>query len=106
MRDIAVVLIVGVITLMALKRPWIGVMLWTWLSLMSPHRLAWSFAYDAPLAAIAAGVTLIGLLTTKERQSPFQGAPVVFFTAFVYGSRCPGFLALVPPGTTRTGARS
>jgi len=83
MRDIAVVLIVGVITLMALKRPWIGVMLWTWLSLMSPHRLAWSFAYDAPLAAIAAGVTLIGLLTTKERQSPFQGAPVVFFTAFV-----------------------
>ena len=83
MRDIAVVLVVGVVAVMALRRPWIGVMLWTWLSLMSPHRLAWGFAYDAPLAAIAAGITLVGLLTTKERQSPFGGAPVAFFTVFV-----------------------
>jgi len=83
MRDIAVVSIVFVAVVMALKRPWIGVMLWTWLSLMNPHRMTWGFAYDAPLAAIAAGTTLFGLLTTKDRQSPFQGAPVLLFAAFV-----------------------
>ncbi len=82
MRDILITIIVTVATFMALKRPWIGVMLWTWLSLMSPHRLAWGFAYDAPLAAVAAGVTLIGLLLTKERQSPFQGTPVFIFALF------------------------
>lgn len=79
MRDLLIVAIVGVMALMALKRPWIGVMLWTWLSVMNPHRYAWGFAYSAPLAALAAGVTVLGLLFTKEKQSPFQGAPMVWF---------------------------
>ena len=82
MRDILIIAIFIPLAVMALKRPWIGIMLWTWLSLMNPHRLAWGFAYDAPLAAIAAVVTLLGLLATKERQSPFKGAPVGIFAAF------------------------
>ncbi len=83
MRDVIVVSIVIAMAIMALKRPWIGVLLWTWLSLMNPHRFTWGFAYDAPLAAIAAVTTLLGLLMTQERQSPFQGAPVGVFAAFV-----------------------
>ena len=79
MRDLLVVSIVGVMALMALKRPWIGVMLWTWISVMNPHRYTWGFAYSAPLAAVAAGATLVGLLLTRERQSPFQGPPMVWF---------------------------
>ena len=46
---------------------------------MNPHRFAWGIAYSAPLAAIAAGCTLVGLLLTRERQSPFQGPPVTIF---------------------------
>lgn len=83
MRDVIVVSIVAVWAVMALKRPWMGVMLWTWLSLMNPHRFTWGFAYDAPLAAIAAVTTLLGLLMTQERQSPFKGTPVGIFAAFV-----------------------
>lgn len=79
MRDLVIVGIVVFCALVALRRPWIGIMLWTWLSIMNPHRYAWGFAYDAPLAAIAAAATLLGLLFTKERQSPFQGAPVAWF---------------------------
>jgi probable O-glycosylation ligase (exosortase A-associated) len=82
MRDLLIISIVGVAVILALKRPWIGVMLWTWLSLMNPHRYAWGFAYSAPLAAIAAGVTLLGLMMTKERQHPFQGPPIVRFFLF------------------------
>lgn len=79
MRDIAVLSIVAVAALMTLRRPWIGVMLWTWLSIMSPHRYTWGFAYSAPVAAVAAGVTLLALLYTRERQWPFQGPPMVWF---------------------------
>jgi len=55
-------------------------MLWTWLSIMNPHRYTYGFAYSAPVAALAAGVTLIGLLMTRDRQSPFRGASVNWFT--------------------------
>ena len=70
--------IVLVAALVALRRPWIGVLLWTWLSLMSPHRYAYGFAYDAPVAAVAAVTTLLGLLMTRERYSPFRAAPPVW----------------------------
>lgn len=61
MRDLLIVSIVAVMAVMALRRPWVGVMLWTWLSIMNPHRYSWGFAYSAPLAAVAAGVALLGL---------------------------------------------
>ena len=82
MRDLIILSIVAVAAVLALKRPWIGVMLWTWLSIMNPHRFAWGFAYSAPLAAIAAGATVLGLLMTRDRQSPFQGAPMAWFALF------------------------
>ena len=82
MRDLLILSVVGVAAILALKRPWIGVMLWTWLSIMNPHRYAWGLAYSAPLAAIAAGVTLLGLMMTKDRQHPFQGPPITWFLLF------------------------
>lgn len=82
MRDLLIVSIVLIAAVMALKRPWIGVMLWTWLSIMNPHRFGWGFAYSAPLAMIAALATLAGLLFTQERQSPFKGVPVTIFAIF------------------------
>lgn len=81
-RDIVVVGIVLVLALWAIRRPWIGVMNWTWLSIMNPHRYTWGFAFSAPLAAIAAASTLLGLIITKERRSPFHGAPTIWFLLF------------------------
>lgn len=99
MRDVLVVAIVLIGALMALRRPWIGVMLWTWLSIMNPHRYTWGFAYDAPLAAVAAGCTLLGfLLTRDERASPFKGAPVTWLAFFVVWVTVSWLLGLDPAG--------
>lgn len=83
MRDIIVIAIVFAGAVAALRRPWVGIMLWTWLSIMNPHRYTYGVAYDAPLAAVAAGCVVLGFLMTKERESPFKGSPVTWFTVFV-----------------------
>jgi putative inorganic carbon (HCO3(-)) transporter len=83
MRDLLLIVIVITGCIAALKRPWIGVMLWTWLSIMSPHRYTWGIAYSAPLAASAAVCTLLGLLMTRERASPFKGSPVTWLVIFM-----------------------
>lgn len=83
MRDIVLIAIVLAGALAALRRPWIGIMLWTWLSIMNPHRYTYGVAYSAPLAAVAAVCVLLGLLMTKERESPFKGSPVTWMLLFM-----------------------
>lgn len=83
MRDLLVVAIVLAGCVAAFRRPWIGIMLWTWLSIMNPHRYTWGLAYSAPLAAMAAASVLLGLLMTKERESPFKASPVTWMVLFM-----------------------
>jgi probable O-glycosylation ligase (exosortase A-associated) len=83
MRDLLLLSIVTSAALMALRRPWIGVMLWTWLSLGNPHQaFGWRTA-TMPLAQIAAVATLIGLLVTREKRNPFDRPPVVALGALM-----------------------
>ncbi|MEO6747908.1 MAG: putative O-glycosylation ligase, exosortase A system-associated [Caldimonas sp.] len=98
MRDILIVSIVLIGCAAALRRPWIGVMLWTWLSIMSPHRYAWGWAHDAPLAACAAAATFIGLLVTRERESPFKSPAVVLFAVFTAWATLSWLLGFDPNG--------
>ena len=84
MRDLLIVTIVMLGALIALRRPWIGVMLWTWISVMNPHRYAWGFAVTAPLGMMAALATLLGFIFTKDtKESPFKGAPVVILGVYM-----------------------
>lgn len=82
MRDLLVFGLVVGLALIALARPWVGVMLWNWISIMNPHRYAWGFAYSMPVAMFAGVSTLIGLLFTTDKQSPFKGAPVWWLLFF------------------------
>lgn len=83
MRDLIVLVVLGGGALYALYRPWVGAMLWTWVSLMSPHV---EFGYRTggmPVAAAIAGTTLVGLLFTREKHNPFVGPSMVVLAAFV-----------------------
>jgi putative inorganic carbon (hco3(-)) transporter len=83
MRDILLLSIVLPSCIAALRWPWVGVILWSWLSIMSPHRYTYGIAYSAPLAALAVGCTVLGLLWTRERASPFKGSPVTWLSVFM-----------------------
>ena len=75
MRDLLLMSIIVGGSLAALRRPWIGVILWTWVSVMNPHeQFAWRAA-NWPVAMIVAVCTLLGLLFTRDRQNPLLGAP-------------------------------
>jgi putative inorganic carbon (hco3(-)) transporter len=98
MRDLLIVSIVVAGCLAALWRPWIGVLLWTWLSMMNPHRYTYGFAYSAPLAAMAAASIFVGLLITKDKESPLKGRPVAWFLAFIGVMTVSWLLGISPSG--------
>jgi probable O-glycosylation ligase (exosortase A-associated) len=67
MRDIILFIIFALILPVCFIRPWIGVLVFSWISYMNPHRFTWGYAYDFPFAKIIAIITIIGLLFTKDK---------------------------------------
>lgn len=67
---------------MALRSPYIGILLWVWIGVMNPHRLGWGFAYELPLAAAAAAVTLFAMTYGKPRPRFPATAPTAFLILF------------------------
>ena len=66
MRDIALILIVFGSLPVIFLRPWVGILMWSWISFMNPHRLTWSFAYDFPFAAVVGGATILAWIFSRE----------------------------------------
>jgi len=66
MRDLLVTALIFSSIPFILKRPWIGIIVWTWLGFMNPHKLCWGFAREMPFAYIIALTTLIAMLISKE----------------------------------------
>ena len=86
MRDLLVTAIVLFSLPFILKSPAIGIIMWVWLSVMNPHRLAFNFAYDMPFAAIVAGATFVGfVLTRDQRRLPLNAATLTlaFFMLWI-----------------------
>lgn len=81
MRDILLLAVILGGAVYALRKPWIGVILWTWVSLMNPHSFGW-MAQTLPIAMIVAVCTLIGLVGTRERQTPFPASPATALMVF------------------------
>jgi putative inorganic carbon (HCO3(-)) transporter len=82
MRDTIITLIIFGSLPFILKRPYIGVLMWVWVSVMNPHRLSWGFAYSFPFAAIIAATTLIALVVTRDPKRLPMTPIVVTLLAF------------------------
>ncbi len=83
MRDIALLLFMVCAIPAAFIHPVYGVYLWTWLSVMNPHRLTWGFSVDLPFAMFTALATLIGLVVTKDKRRWPIAAPTVALALFL-----------------------
>lgn len=46
--------------------PYFGVLMWFWVSILTPHRYAWSIAHDFPAAAVIAIPTLLGSIFGRK----------------------------------------
>src|SRR5262245_10237266 len=96
MRDVAISLIVFGSLPLILFRPWIGVLMFAWLSLMTPYRFAFGFAYDFPFAAIVAAVTLLGLVVTKD-EVRFEPNAVLWLLILLPAWTCVTYLFALEP---------
>jgi putative inorganic carbon (hco3(-)) transporter len=83
MRDIIITTMVFATLPYIFRYPWYGVLAWSWLSYMNPHRLAWGFAYDMPFAQIVAIVLLISLLISPEKKNLPSNPLVIWWVVFL-----------------------
>ncbi|MBL8379250.1 MAG: putative O-glycosylation ligase, exosortase A system-associated [Burkholderiales bacterium] len=81
MRDIVLTLIIFGSIPFIFKRPLIGLLMWVWISIMNPHRLAYGFAFSMPFAQVIAICTLLSLLihARKLHAVPFNAATFALF---------------------------
>jgi probable O-glycosylation ligase (exosortase A-associated) len=66
MRDLVVTLLVFGSLPIVLIRPYIGILVWSWLGYMNPQRLTWGFAYEIPFSLVVGIVTLIAMMFSSE----------------------------------------
>lgn len=84
------------------SRAHVGVYLWTWISLMNPHRLTWGMAYTFPFAMVIGVVTLIGLATSKQPRLKIWHAETVVLALLIFWVSCTTFIfAFNPDGAYR-----
>lgn len=75
MRDLLLAAFIGAGALAGLRYAWIGVLVWTWVSLMNPHNVFGYAAANWPVAQVVGICVLLGLLFARDRQNPFQMGP-------------------------------
>ena len=69
MRSILVVLLVfGSLPVIVIK-PHVGVLVWSWIGYMNPHRLTWGVTYHFPFAMVVGVVTIAAWLFSREPKS-------------------------------------
>jgi len=96
LRSIALTLFILGLLPFILTRAWLGVLAWTWVGLMNPHKLAYGFAFNFPFALVIGVVTLIAILISPERRRfPFTPLTLTLI-AFVLWMNVTTIFALYP----------
>jgi probable O-glycosylation ligase (exosortase A-associated) len=85
MRDILLVLMTLGLSIVALKRPFVGMLGFVFYGFFVPQSWTWSFAYDFPHSQLLAGATIIGLFITGEsKRLPSQRESVLVIVLWVF----------------------
>jgi putative inorganic carbon (HCO3(-)) transporter len=69
-RDIAFIVILFGSLPVCFLRPWVGILVWSWMAYMNPHLLTWNIAeFSLAPAMLVAVPTISGFVLTKDRES-------------------------------------
>jgi len=80
MRDIVLALFIFGTIPFILTRPYIGLLVWSWIGYMNPHKLCYGFAATFPWVQLIAIVTLISFAVSKEsKKIPMSAVSVLLF---------------------------
>jgi probable O-glycosylation ligase (exosortase A-associated) len=96
MRDLALVILFIAALPATMVRPFVGVLVWTCLAVMNPHREVYSFAVDQPFNLIIAVVTVGAWLISREKKALPADAVVRVMLAFVLWMTFNSFFAFDP----------
>jgi len=96
MRDLFVTGVIFSLVPFIFKRPWVGILLWSWLAYMNPHRLAWGFAADFPFAMVVGVVTIVSFMFSKEKKQMVWTRETVVLLIFVAWMLFTTFFAFYP----------
>ena len=81
-----------------LRKPHNGILLWSWLGYMNPHRLCYGFAYSMPFAQITAIVTMVSLLISNEKKRLPNNPIVYLLVIFIIWMGVTTIFAFEPEG--------
>jgi len=96
MRDLFVTAVIFGLLPFIFKRPWVGILVWAWLSYMNPHRLAWGFAFDFPFNMIVAIVTIVSFMASKEKKEMIWTRETIVLLIFIGWMLFTTFFAFYP----------
>lgn len=85
MRDLLIAAVIFGSLPFILRRPYVGILVWSWVSYMNPHRLAWGFAYDFPFAQVVGITTIVGIFFSRESKAiPWKPLTVIWLLFVVW----------------------
>ncbi len=101
MRDAILLIIIAISIPISFFRPYFGILVWTWITFLNPHRYTWGFMYNFPVAAVVAVPTLAGCLFTSNINKHFLkretlllvGLWIWFCITFLHAMQVPLFQA-------------
>lgn len=111
MRDVIILAVILGSVPFCFRKPFFGVLMWTWIAYFNPHRYAWTaMVYNFPVAMIIAIPTLLGLLFTKDklnRNSLSRESLLILalwlwmIVTLICAAQVPLFAGHIPDGTDR-----
>jgi probable O-glycosylation ligase (exosortase A-associated) len=96
MRDIVLALFIFGMLPYILMRPYVGLLVWSWLGYMNPHRLCYGFAFSFPWVLLVAVVTLVSLVFSKEPRKFPWSATSVLLVMFLFWTGLTTVFAVMP----------
>ena len=79
MRDLVLILFFFSTIPYIFMYPYVGILVWSWIGYMNPHRLAYGFAYSFQFALVSAIVTFLSVGLSSRIKKKFPITPVTIF---------------------------